>query len=220
VPKISPAGVTELIHQLTDPVHRRRLFLTRDSWVWTGVDAIGNEIKEPPLCFTKLSNLFHIHRDLVAVDPNYDLPMPTYKRTPIGDFLSRISMFKLNVKSLTTMEHLVESFKALDLSDDNPLTSMSPDVVRATFFGGPNTPITLDRTLTPYPVLDVGWPDGIGVFKHGPLPIRLVSWGTAAEVLGGEHVATRATVLVTVTGSSAVPSLLSMNGRVETPIHR
>ncbi len=62
--------------------------------------------------------------------------------------------------------------------------------------------------------------DGIGVFKGGPLPTRLVSWGTAAEVLGGEHVATRAMVVITITGSSAMPSLQSMNGRVGASVSR
>ncbi len=59
--------------------------------------------------------------DLVAADPHYNLPMPTYKRTPIGDFLSRMVMFKLNIKSLITMQHLCDAFQALDVSDDSPL---------------------------------------------------------------------------------------------------
>lgn len=33
----------------------------------------AHQVKEPPLCFRKLSELFQLHRDLVEADPNYDL---------------------------------------------------------------------------------------------------------------------------------------------------
>lgn len=212
--KLSPGGVSELIRHLSDPKQRRRLFLTQDSWSWTGVDGIGNEIKDPPECFRKLSEMFYLHRDFIEANANYELPMPTYKRTPIGDFLSRMVLFKLNIKSLITMHHLCEAFQGLKVSDDSPLSAMPPGVVRTTFFGGAGTPVPLDNTNHAFPVMEFGWPDGIGVYKKGPLPIRLESWGTAPEVLGGEHVAMRASVVITITGSSAMPSVQSMNGRV------
>jgi hypothetical protein len=207
---LAPGGVEELVRQIMDPVLRRELFLRDDSWSWTGVDAVGTEIREPPLCFRKLSELFELHRDLVEADPNYELSLPTYKRTPIGDMLSRIIGFKLKIGSLLAMDKMLEAFKAVDISE-TPLSAMPPDQARRMFFG--DAPIYLDTTSQQYPVLDMGWPDGIGVFKTGPLPVRIENWGTADEVLCGEHVPIRASAIVTLVGSAAKPSLWSMNGR-------
>eukprot|EP00668_Euglena_longa_P000255 GGOE01000342.1.p1 GENE.GGOE01000342.1~~GGOE01000342.1.p1 ORF type:complete len:1064 (-),score=355.40 GGOE01000342.1:342-3062(-) len=209
---LAPSGVEELVKQLSDPQQRRQLFLTRDSWIWTGVDAVGTEVKEPPLCFRKLSELFQLHRDLVEADPNYDLSLPTYKRTPIGELLSRTIGFKLKIGSLLTMEAMLEAFRTLDVSAA-PLSVMPPDQVRRMFFGDGSEPIILDTNSQRYPVFEMGWPDGVGVFKSGPLTIEIENWGTADDVLCGEHVPIRATAIVTLTGSSAKPSLWSMNGR-------
>merc|ERR1712113_1189956 len=63
---------------------------------------MGKNISPPAAC-VKLRELFSLHIDVVD---RTNLPLPTYKRTPIGEQLSQVADFALEPMDLLVQEHL------------------------------------------------------------------------------------------------------------------
>ena len=126
------------------------------------------QIVKPPECFKKLSNMFQLHRDLVLKDPNYHVPFPTYKRTPIGDFITKMIGFKVKIGELLTQERMSAAFRALDVSEylrrERSCNVLPPATVMQKYFGSRNShvPVEINATL---PTMPMGWPDGVGVYR-------------------------------------------------------
>jgi len=201
--KLNKKGISSLWALLANKESRRDLWLNKDVWSWTGTDAAGNTITKPPEAFQKLAEMFQMPRDLVAAHPNHAIPLPTYKKTPVNDILTAAVGLKCEIWSLLTIEKMRASFIALDFENLENLIELqtdttSHDQVLDTFFEGHvKKPVPILRKLRPFPVFDIGWPDGIGVYKCGPLKTRIVNWGSASGLASGKHVPTRATVLLT-----------------------
>ena len=186
-----------MLTALANPEERRQLFLNRDSMIWTGVDALGSTIEEAAECFRNLGDMFQLHRDLVAADPAFEVPLPTYKRTPINDVLSDLVGFKFEVWSLMTLPQLRAAFGEMDVSKLMAPPATAADVRDVLFNGA----LGLDREAWQYPVLEMGWPMGVGVLKDAPLRGTIKAWDTVMGLLGGEHTPVRSSVILTTTSA-------------------
>lgn len=61
---------------------------------FTGKDAFGTMHKKLDESAKKLREMFTLHLDLVAQDPDYPVPLPTYRRMPMDTVLSQRLGFK------------------------------------------------------------------------------------------------------------------------------
>jgi len=99
-PELMTEGAKEFCALLADPKERLKLMKGIDSWVFTGKDANGKNIQIPLAC-SELRRLFTLHFDTCEY-----APLPTYKRTPLGEVLGRKLGFELQVLELVTKDQL------------------------------------------------------------------------------------------------------------------
>jgi len=106
-PTLTEEGAKQMCSIFADPKKRLDLMRSTDSWVFNGRDATGTDIDVPVAC-SELRRLFTLHFDICT-----DAPLPTYKRTPIGEVLGQKLGFPFEVKELITREQLMHGLKNL-----------------------------------------------------------------------------------------------------------
>jgi len=90
------AGIQQLSQQLATSESRAALMKT-DALCYAGRDLFGNEFKVPD-CFRQLRDTFELHIDYLDTLPH--VPLPTYKRTPLGRVIGEMFDCRLEFKSL------------------------------------------------------------------------------------------------------------------------
>jgi len=219
-PVLKMDGARQLCSMLAAPAKRLEVMRELDSWFFEGVDAAGRAISVPTAC-QRLKELFHLHFDLPLNEGN--LPLPSYKRTPLGEVLSRQVGFPLKIPQLLTRAQLEKGFQKLRGAINEGTLFQD---VKAAYFGNgkeqrrikvagapreleeggrPETPETEedgngspDANSQGPPMLDWGWPNSVGVYKHGvQTRAEISAWGICDKVLGGfDQVPMRATLRV------------------------
>lgn len=191
VPVLSPEGAKVLCEKIRDPAGRKELFTSKDSWFYHGKDALGTHVSPPAAC-VKVRELFDLHTDVVNLD---DIPLPTYKRTPIGEQLSQQAGIPLEPTELLVGERLQSNIQCLTdarLFDD----------LAVTYFGWEQRQ---RRVLSPKsggpPLLECGWPDGIGIYRFGRgAHAEFMHWCTHDSLCSGDHVPTKGMIKLVTRG--------------------
>lgn len=183
-PVLSSEGVKILCAKIRDMDGRKELFTEKDSWFYTGMDAMGTEVSPPPSC-VKLRELFNLHTECLG--PNGP-PLPTYKRTPIGEWLSQDAGFIMEPMELIMKDQLsdnVQHLRDTHLFDDPEVAFFS--------WGGRQRKVHVPEFGPPK--LECGWPDGIGAYRHGVgVDAELIRWEVCTNLYTGSHVPIRGVV--------------------------
>jgi hypothetical protein len=216
-PEMSSKGAEELCARLADPDKRLKLMRELDSWTFTGNDASGKHVTVPKAC-SELRRLFTMHFDICD-----SAPLPTYKRTPLGEILGRKLGFPIHVKDIVTRSELelglenlrnvggcvdfswdiVENMQRLFFYHDECPVRVPQDDVGSSEFDQQTsirsnivTPVSQPHFCAP--VIECGWPDKVGVLKDGVMVhAELIVWGTCETLCGSlEHAPLRASVRV------------------------
>lgn len=189
VPFLKPESVEELCAKMRSNDGRRELFTQKDSWFFEGKDATGREIEPPEAC-RKLQDLFSLHTDVADLD---NLPLPTYKRTPIGELFSHEAGFDIEVMDLLVKEDLQANIQHLHDTqhDDLQAAYFAWDQQQRRVLIPPDEPATLE----------CGWPDSFGIYRHGRgVKTELVRYGTHRAICTGDHVPSKAIIRFRVSG--------------------
>eukprot|EP00927_Polykrikos_kofoidii_P034796 TRINITY_DN29439_c0_g1_i1.p1 TRINITY_DN29439_c0_g1~~TRINITY_DN29439_c0_g1_i1.p1 ORF type:complete len:954 (-),score=137.22 TRINITY_DN29439_c0_g1_i1:145-3006(-) len=182
--ELSHEGRLALRAKIEDSDGRMELF-REDSWSFIGKDALGTDVTPPPACL-KLGKMFILHKDVVRKEC---LPLPTYKRTPVGEKLSRDVGFALHPREVLTKQHL--QAKAGCIGKTEALDD--PEVA---YFSQPARQQRRVRIACGSPaVLECGWPDGVGAYRHGSgVVAKVMKWEPYPALLGGSHMPVRGRV--------------------------
>merc|ERR1712060_672777 len=153
---------------------------------------MGKNISPLAAC-VKLRELFSLHIDVADRD---NLPLPTYKRTPIGEQLSQVAGFDLGALDLLVQEYLQSN--VAHLHDTQSLEDLS-----FMYFGWERKQRKVIIPKVGPALLGLGWPDNIGIYRHGRgVTAQLKHWGTHESLCTGDHVPVKALVKLVARGKT------------------
>ena len=155
---------------VADPA-RRRTLLSEDSLCFAGTDAFGASHEHPDPASRALRDMFSLHLDRAAEDPDFPVPMPSYPATSISEALSEPLGFRVKTAGMLSLAQL-----------DNACTKLrefSPELaLREWYLTEENSDVWLK--FGPAAQINCGWLDGIGVYKHGSVNASLTHWQVRA----------------------------------------
>lgn len=188
--ELTDAGAAFLAESFSD-VEKRRALLAKDSLVYSGKDLAGNAFT-PASCSRKLRQLFNMTADLPS---DVQIPLPSYKRQPLDDVLSQVLGCRVRLldavcvhrmRSLTSPELFNEPYEAYFNWED------SGKMVQRMIKEEP----AHEKDGHPSLYLQLGWLDGVGIWKGGSAPARVQSWDTEWQVRAFDHLPMRSIVSV------------------------
>jgi len=218
--RLTDAGVKQLTTMIADPAQRRDLCM-KDGLVYRGKDCHGNEYV-PPQCNLKFSKLFTLPIDALEAGL-VEVPMPSYKQTPIDVLLSAQVGCKVALSEVVCQEEAGVSLfmKKLGVHEKDGVSikfDSEEKAIAATYFGwdddhnsqrnvrkehidpkgvDPKDVDTEKRNL----YLQSGWLDGVGIYKGGSGSTgSLVVWETESQVQAFDHLPLRAVVDISISG--------------------
>eukprot|EP00931_Biecheleriopsis_adriatica_P055691 TRINITY_DN32988_c0_g1_i1.p1 TRINITY_DN32988_c0_g1~~TRINITY_DN32988_c0_g1_i1.p1 ORF type:complete len:1002 (-),score=209.86 TRINITY_DN32988_c0_g1_i1:171-3176(-) len=201
-PVLKISGARILCEKLTSPQQRKELQESLDSWTFQGRDATGAEVSAPEAS-KELRRHFQLHLDVSKPI----VPLPTYKRSSLKEALQKQAGFDLEVMELVTQAQLVEGFRKLQELDAgrghvtkakavyfrekkqaNLLAASCPQgrLASQPSLASPVMSDDEDRSADLHaPMLQCGWPDGIGTYKHSvSVRAELMTWGICESITG------------------------------------
>jgi hypothetical protein len=200
---LKDSGVDLLVEMLQDQAGRREL-LGKDSLVFAGKDLSGLPFRTPQ-CNVLMRTLFETHLDAVETQ-NLPVPLPSYKRSPIDRTATELLGFEASCPEVVCLDSMLTR-----TSSDPVLEAVSG--TRAAYFGwhskgkgGAAQEATLQRTIkaelagdgskTKHMYLQLGWLDGVGVYKNDSTKASIKWWETDERVLAFDHLPIRSIVEV------------------------
>eukprot|EP00931_Biecheleriopsis_adriatica_P003963 TRINITY_DN105705_c0_g1_i1.p1 TRINITY_DN105705_c0_g1~~TRINITY_DN105705_c0_g1_i1.p1 ORF type:complete len:1136 (+),score=244.28 TRINITY_DN105705_c0_g1_i1:99-3506(+) len=184
--EITDAGAKFLVDWFKQPARRHEL-LSKDALHYRGRDLAGNEV-EPPACNLKLRQMFHMTSDVPA---DFELPLPSYKQQPLDDVLSGILETPIKLEETACLD-TIKPFEIGRIRTD----------VMDTYFGWSKLqrqiraedPSTPGGTSNYY--LQLGWLDGVGIWRNSTTEAKLTEWDTEWNVRAFDHLPMRSVVTV------------------------
>jgi hypothetical protein len=187
------SGVDMLVGMIDDPAGRRAL-LGKDALVYAGRDIAGRAFTTPA-CNVLLRGLFSLHADAIQRGA-LPAPLPSYKRSPIDRTATELLGCEATCPRLLS----VPTILARDAA--GPDAAGDAYGTRAAYFGwevdgGP----ALQRAIKAEPAaegrgknlyLQLGWLDGVGVYRGGTAEAKLAVWETEDRVQAFDHLPIRA----------------------------
>jgi hypothetical protein len=197
------SGVELLVDMLKDQSGRRKL-LGKDSLVYRGNDLSGLPFRTPE-CNRLMCSLFKTHVDAVETQ-NLAVPLPSYKCSPLDRMATELLGFE------ATCPHVVHLDAMLNKTESDPFLKAARGS-RAAYFGwqtkgkgGTAQEAALQRTIkaelvgdgsnTKHLYLQLGWLDGVGVYKTESTKASIKWWETEERVLAFDHLPIRSVVEV------------------------
>lgn len=185
---ITDAGAEFLVECFRDPARRREL-LQKDSLVYAGRDLAGNTF-EPAECSHKLRQLFNMTVDL---PPEVELPLPSYKRQPLDNILSQGLGCRVRLLDVVCLDRICP-FTSPELLSE-PLEA---------YFNWEDGGKMVQRMIKEEPpaekdghpmlYMNLGWLDGVGIWRAGTAHARVEQWDTEWEVRAYDHLPMRSIV--------------------------
>ncbi|CAE8596003.1 unnamed protein product, partial [Polarella glacialis] len=196
---LEESGVTHLMEMIKEQSGRRAL-LEKDALVFKGRDVSGKDFHSRSN--SKMREMFRLHIDA----PHLEVPLPSYKRTPVDHMLSETLGFRLRLEDLAVEHALQRGISQLPsvLSDlrDRYFGWTSGDrclqraikVETAESGSVPSSPTASASSGNLY--LQLGWPDGVGIYKDSSARAELETWETDDAILAGDHLPMRSIVSI------------------------
>lgn len=184
------SGVGFLVDMLREPEGRRKL-LQKDALVFAGRDVNGRHCASSK-CNEKMRELFSLHIDA----QHLEVPLPSYKRTPLDHLLSERLGCRLRLEDVAVADKLHTNSASLE----HTLSSL---VDR--YFGWRHNGKYLQRAIksdsaddgtSDNAYLQLGWPDGVGIFRGNTVPAELLAWEADSSILAFDHLPMRSVVSV------------------------
>mmetsp|Transcript_8049 Transcript_8049/g.17468 ORF Transcript_8049/g.17468 Transcript_8049/m.17468 type:complete len:926 (-) Transcript_8049:48-2825(-) len=189
--KLLDSGLDLLISMIEDPERRREL-LQKDALLYKGKDVLGREFRTSR-CNDLLRSLFSLHIDAVQQD-RVPVPLPSYKRTPADYMMSLATGCSLRFQEMVYTDEI-----------NSTLISMyrSAKDVREAYFGWMRAGKPVQQVFKADACdsgehenlyLQLGWPDGVGVYRLGTVEAEVRNWKTEPNVRAYDHLPMISTV--------------------------
>jgi hypothetical protein len=206
--ELTDDGVALLADMIDDPERRREL-LGKDVLLYKGKDLSGREF-HPAECNAVLRRLFNLHVDAVK-ERGLAVPLPSYKRSPLDELLSMSLGYPVRFEDMVSYSFIQS---AVDQAKSSTLLSESATQnSRFAYFGWKQREEMVQRAVNVDPsddglrknmYLHLGWPDGVGVYKHGNgVAAKLLAWETEADLQAFDHLPARAVVELSLGGPAS-----------------
>jgi hypothetical protein len=191
------SGVDLLVQMIDDPDRRRELLL-KDSLLYEGKDLCLQDARPSQSC-ELLKKLFTLHVD-AAKDQSFSVPLPTFKVTPLDVAVSTLVNCSVSSVEVVCLNPSHGSKTAM------PATPRSlGDSTAESYFGwyGAKKGHTSQRDIKEdgagegkpgHQYLQLGWLDGVGVYKDSTAKARLTAWESDDRVQAFDHLPVRAVV--------------------------
>lgn len=191
---ITDAGVQLLKDWLMDPARRIQL-LQKDSLLYNGRDVKGS-LFIPPASNALLRRMFRMAADEAQKLP---VPLPSWKQQSLDHLLSQCLGCRVQLRDivcLDTISSCLASFARTNMVDS--------------YFGWGNgkqqRKIRAEASSVegepPRLYMQLGWLDGVGVWKKSTAPAELQMWETDWDICAFDHLPLRSIVHVDVDGES------------------
>ena len=199
--ELMDSGVEQLVSMMSNQAGRLEL-LGMDSLHYIGSDVTGNPFCIPQ-CNVKLRELFLLHVDAVEAQ-GLQVPLPSYKRSP----LERTATELLGCESSCPEVVCMESVLSRAASGDAMVEAFG---LRAAYFGWKAKGKSLQRVIKLEGdgtadggnlYLQLGWLDGVGVYRGGTAAASVVRWETEERVQAFDHLPIRAVISVECEGGA------------------
>ena len=155
--------------------------------VYIGQMLRGAEFK-PHNCHLLLRQMFHLPHEFV--DSLVEVPLPSYKVTPVDHTLSKQLRCEIEVKNLIVEE-------PCELDSAAAIGERYFNWERHNQFGQRKIPMFSHTGAEGAPYLQLGWLDSVGIYKHAQgVSATLVAWETEVTVRAFDHAPLRAVVSI------------------------
>ena len=187
--ELTESGARFLVDCFSDPAKRLEL-LKKDSLTYSGRDIAGRQFATPPSLF-KLRQLFCMTADLASTQSIPNVPMPSYKHTPLEVVLSDAFRHRMRVEEVVCLD----SLQHVDMDS-------LKGSVRGTYFGWAEGDAfqhsIADDDGRSKLYLQLGWPDGVGFSKSSSFSAEIVQWQCDWNVRAQHHLPMRSMVMLDV----------------------
>jgi len=179
--ELTASGTEALATLIADPRGRREL-LQKDSLLFRGRDLEGRQCEVLPASVL-LRSLFALHIDAV-LEGRLEVPLPFYKHTPPEIVLSERLGCRLKLDEVALAGNLRLPMPQRWLSD-----------LQTCYFGWKQKQrVVKSDEDDPAMYLQLGWLDGVGIYRGGSARAELRVWETEDQVLAFDHLPLRALV--------------------------
>ena len=202
---LDPA-VDKLVQMIDDPAKRREL-LSKSSLLYEGVDACMQAVR-PSHSSQLLRRLFSLHVDAVA-ERDLPVPLPSFRRTPLDAAASVLLKCSASSVDLVCLDAAGRPAPPAGVPPSAlGVTPRAASSTAAAYFGwhGAKKGHTSQRDIKADgggeaggysgQYIQLGWLDGVGVYREGTVKAELRAWETDAGVQAFDHLPVRAVVEV------------------------
>lgn len=193
--RLNASGVEEICRRLQDPLKRKEFFQS-SSLYFTGRDCFGIMHESPPECSQILLNMFELGNDWMLGEGSV-VPLPTSTHTSLETTWSSLLGFKVILPEVVTAQMIKLGSDSLFFSLPNSAEDLQETYFPTSQPQGKEHPRVLKTNLGDPLYLQIGWLDGLGVYKNGTCPASIKSWSVHEDIYCFDHVPVKGSVQLT-----------------------